>query len=38
MHAPLPILGVPGWAPENERGSYYEDAAVFRPGRAHRAE
>ena len=22
---PLPILGVPGWAPENERESFYED-------------
>lgn len=31
--APLPILGVPGWAPENESASFYEDASVFRPGR-----
>ena len=31
--APLPILGVPGWAPENESASFYEDTSVFRPGR-----
>ena len=34
--APLPILGVPGWAPGNESESFYEDAAVFRPGRTWR--
>ena len=34
--APLPILGVPGWAPANERESFYEDAKVFRPGRTWR--
>lgn len=28
---PLPILGVPGWWPENECADFYADAAVFRP-------
>ena len=28
---PLPVLGVPGWSPENEEFSFYDDAAVFRP-------
>jgi hypothetical protein len=32
--APLPILGVPGWEPGNEREEYYDDASQFRPGRA----
>ena len=27
---PLPVLGVPGWWPENEDPSYYADAGVFR--------
>jgi len=31
---PLPVLGIPGWTPENEDPAYYADAAVFRPGRA----
>jgi hypothetical protein len=31
--APLPILGVPGWEPANEREEYYDDASQFRPGR-----
>jgi hypothetical protein len=34
MLAPLPILGVPGWEAANEREAYYDDASVFRPGRA----
>ncbi len=29
-YTPLPILGVPGWWPENERSGFYADAAVFR--------
>ena len=29
--APLPVLGVPGWWPDNERLSFYEDILVFRP-------
>lgn len=35
---PLPILGVPGWDPGNERESYYDDASVFRPGRRRSAQ
>ena len=31
--APLPVLGIPGWWPENEAVSFYDDATVFRPGR-----
>jgi hypothetical protein len=30
---PLPILGIPGWTAENGDPAYYDDAAVFRPGR-----
>ena len=29
--APLPVLGVPGWWPGNEKLSFYEDILVFRP-------
>jgi hypothetical protein len=28
--APLPILGIPGWCPENADFSFYDDALVFR--------
>ncbi|WP_372826011.1 DUF3025 domain-containing protein [Polaromonas sp.] len=31
--APLPVLGVPGWWPENENFSFYDDNLVFRPHR-----
>jgi len=31
--APVPVLGVPGWNPENERETYYENEAYFRTGR-----
>jgi len=31
--APLPVLGIPGWWPENRDPSFYEDTAVFRSGR-----
>jgi len=31
---PLPVLGIPGWTPENEDPAFYADAAVFRPRRA----
>ena len=31
--SPLPVLGVPGWWPENEDVSFYDDATVFRPRR-----
>jgi len=30
---PLPVLGVPGWTSENESAAFYDDPAVFRPGR-----
>jgi hypothetical protein len=30
---PLPVLGVPGWAPDNDDPAYYADARVFRPRR-----
>lgn len=29
-HLPLPVLGVPGWWPDNERPDFYDDASVFR--------
>ncbi len=32
-HLPLPVLGVPGWWPDNEAPGFYADAAVFRPPR-----
>jgi hypothetical protein len=28
---PLPVLGIPGWCPENENFSFYDDSDVFRP-------
>ncbi len=31
--APLPVLGVPGWWPENANFSFYDDSVVFRPRR-----
>jgi hypothetical protein len=31
--APVPILGVPGWCPDNENEAYYENIHYFRPGR-----
>ena len=36
---PLPVLGVPGWWPDNEVAGFYDDASVFRAGRpsAHQA-
>ena len=33
---PLPVLGVPGWWPENEAPSFYDDPQVFRFGRRSR--
>lgn len=32
-YAPLPILGIPLWWPENERPGFYADASVFRAPR-----
>jgi hypothetical protein len=34
---PLPVLGVPGWWPENENFSFYDDSHVFRPRKAPQA-
>lgn len=31
--SPLPILGVPGWCPDNENPAFYDDTSYFRPGR-----
>ena len=31
--AVVPILGVPGWCPGNEREAYYDDTDYFRPAR-----
>ncbi len=35
--APLPLLGVPDWWPENARESFYDNTAYFRAGRRARA-
>ncbi|MFO0146361.1 MAG: DUF3025 domain-containing protein [Betaproteobacteria bacterium] len=29
--APLPVLGIPGWCPDNEERAFYADSRVFRP-------
>ena len=34
--APLPVLGIPGWWPQNEDPAFYDDATVFRRGRRAR--
>lgn len=31
--APLPVMGIPGWSAANADPAFYDDAAVFRPGR-----
>lgn len=31
--APLPLLGIPGFTPDNARQAYYDDTGYFRPGR-----
>lgn len=31
--APLPVLGVPGWWPQNSNFCFYDDSDVFRPRR-----
>lgn len=31
--SPLPLLGVPGWWPDNDDPAFYDDASVFRPRR-----
>ncbi len=30
---PVPLLGVPGWTPDNAEEAYYGNTAYFRPGR-----
>ncbi len=35
---PLPVLGVPGWYPENERERFYDDTGYFRLGRQQEAD
>ena len=32
--AHLPVLGVPGWWPANQRSDFYDDISVFRPVRS----
>ena len=31
--SPVPLLGVPGWAADNNCAAYYDNTAYFRPGR-----
>ena len=31
--SPVPLLGVPGWAADNEHAAYYDNTDYFRPGR-----
>jgi hypothetical protein len=31
--SPVPLLGVPGWAAENNSATYYDNTEYFRPGR-----
>lgn len=31
--SPVPLLGVPDWAAENDTAAYYDNTAYFRPGR-----
>ena len=33
LFAPLPVLGIPGWWPDNETPGFYDDKSVFRSGR-----
>ncbi len=30
---PVPLLGIPGWTPDSEDPSYYDNTSYFRPGR-----
>jgi hypothetical protein len=30
---PVPVLGVPGWTPDNASETYYDNTGYFRPGR-----
>ncbi len=31
---PMPVLGIPGWWPDNESAAFYDDTEIFRPARA----
>jgi hypothetical protein len=31
--SPVPLLGVPGWAADNDSAAYYDNSDYFRPGR-----
>ncbi len=31
--SPVPLLGVPGWAADNDSATYYDNTEYFRPGR-----
>lgn len=31
--SPVPLLGIPGWAADNDCAAYYDNTAYFRPGR-----
>jgi len=33
---PLPVLGIPGWTPENQNFSFYDDSFVFRAAGANK--
>lgn len=33
LFTPLPVLGIPGWCVDNQDPAFYNDTAVFRPGR-----
>ena len=35
---PLPVMGLPGWCEANRDPAFYNDTAVFRPGRRHRGD
>lgn len=35
--SPLPVLGIPGWWPDNESQEFYANEQYFRPGRTRRA-
>jgi hypothetical protein len=35
--SPVPLLGIPGWAADNNFERYYDNTAYFRPGRRGRA-
>jgi hypothetical protein len=32
---PVPLLGIPGWAAENDCAAYYDNTSYFRSGRRH---